>query len=60
MKKILSTITILTIPICVLMAQGQVSYRILLDDQQVPKEVRGNFRILYPESIMSLWYTSHM
>ena len=60
MKKILVTTTILTIPLFVLMAQEQASYRILLDDQQVPKEVRMNFRKQYPESIMNLWYTSHI
>ena len=60
MKKLLLTIAILIIPIWVLIAQGEISYRILIDDQQVPKEVRMNFRKHYPESIMSLWYTSHI
>ncbi len=43
-----------------LMAQQKGSYRILLDDQQVPKIVRDSFKSRYPQTLISIWYTSHI
>jgi hypothetical protein len=51
---------LLTLPLNILMAQREVSYRIVLDDQQVPKEVRAAFKATYPNTFMSIWYTSHI
>ena len=48
------------IPFCAAWAQREVSYRIVLDDPQVPKEVRAAFKAKYPETFMSIWYTSHI
>jgi hypothetical protein len=60
LKKIIFTAAILFLPIWLLIAQQQVSYRVLLDDQQVPKVVRDSFKTQYPQTFMSLWYTSHI
>ena len=51
---------LLAVPLCTLMAQREVSYRIVLDDHQVPKEEKAGFKALYPETFMSIWYTSHI
>lgn len=60
MKKKYIVAVILFTKVCILMAQQQLSYRVLLDDNQVPKVVRDNFRLQYPRAFMSLWYTSHI
>jgi len=60
MKKFFFTLLLLFAPVWILMAQQAVSYRILLDDQQVPKLVRDSFKERYPKTFMSLWYTSHI
>ncbi len=43
-----------------LLAQREVSYRVVLDDAQVPKEVRAAFKSMYPQTFFSIWYTSHI
>jgi hypothetical protein len=54
-------ITILfLIPLCAVLAQRETSYRIVLDDQQVPKEVRAEFKARYPKTFMGIWYSSHI
>ena len=57
-RKIILT-AILVLNVGVLIARQQISYRVLLDDNQVPKVVRDSFRSRYPKTFMSLWYTSH-
>ena len=42
------------------LAQREVSYRIVLDDPQVPTEVRNAFKSMYPQVPFSIWYTSHI
>lgn len=58
-KKIIIT-AILFVSVWGLSAQQKATYRILLDDQQVPKVVRDSFNSRYPQTFMSLWYTSHI
>lgn len=53
-------IFILFIPLSAILAQREVSYRVVMDDQQVPKEVRLAFKAMYPDIFMSIWYTSHI
>jgi hypothetical protein len=60
LKKTILTAAILLVAVWVLMAQQQVSYRVLIDEQQVPKVVQDSFKTRYPETFMDLWYTSHI
>lgn len=46
--------------ICPLVAQREVSYRQVLDDQQVPEEVMAGFKTRYPQVPFFIWYTSHI
>ena len=43
-----------------LLAQREVSYRIVLDDEQVPKEVMEAFKSKYSQVPFFIWYTSHL
>jgi hypothetical protein len=43
-----------------LLAQREVSYRVVLDDSQVPKEVMAGFKTSYPQVPFFIWYTSHI
>ena len=43
-----------------LLAQREVSYRIVLDDREVPKEVMDGFKSKYPQVPFFIWYTSHI
>ena len=52
--------SLLLIPLGSLFAQREVSYRILLDDIQVPREVKTAFKAKYPNTFMSIWYSSHI
>ena len=38
---------LLSVPFCAVIAQREVSYRVLLDDPQVPKEVKAAFKARY-------------
>ncbi len=58
-KSILMTALLFSVSFS-LLAQREVSYRILLDDKQVPIEVLAAFNTRYPGTFMSLWYTSHI
>lgn len=60
LKKIIFIAGLLFVPVWVLVAQQTGSYRVLLDDQQVPKVVRDSFKSRYPQTFLSLWYTSHI
>ncbi len=59
-RKLILYTTLVLIPFCGILAQGEVSYRKILDDQEVPKEVRAGFKSKYPKTFMSMWYTSHI
>ena len=41
-------------------AQETRSYRIVLDDNQVPREVKAGFQARYPGVAFFIWYTSHI
>ena len=41
-------------------AQGTTSYRVVLEDNQVPKEVMAGFNARYPAVPFFIWYTSHI
>jgi len=41
-------------------AQNTVSYRMVLDDRQVPKEVIAGFNAKYPGDLFTIWYSSHI
>lgn len=60
LRSIVIITTLLSIPFCMALAQREVSYRIVLDDAEVPKEVRAAFKAKYPNTFMSIWYTSHI
>ena len=59
-RRILFISTLLLISINGLLAQREVSYRIVLDDYQVPKEVRAGFNSKYPNTFFNIWYSSHI
>ena len=59
-RKFILISSLLLIPAYSLLAQREMSYRIVLDDYQVPKEVRAGFKAMYPEIFMGIWYTSHI
>lgn len=60
LRSIVIITTLLSIPFGMVLAQREVSYRIVLDDAEVPKEVRAAFKAKYPNTFMSIWYTSHI
>lgn len=43
-----------------LKAQAAKTYRVLVEDQFVPREVRVGFKAKYPNAFLVLWYTSHV
>ena len=59
-RQLISITILLFIPLYALMAQREVSYRMVLDDSQVPKEIRAAFRTKYPQTFFTIWYTSHI
>jgi hypothetical protein len=59
-KKFLFLVFLMTALLSELSAQQEVSYRIVLDDKQVPREVLAGFKAKYPDTYMSIWYTSHI
>lgn len=60
-KKLLLVLAVVhVIGILPLIAQREVSYRIVLDDKEVPREVQAGFRTLYPQVPFFIWYTSHI
>ena len=59
-KKVVTKALALLILLCPLLAQREASYRVVIDDQQVPGEVRAAFKSIYPQTMFSIWYTSHI
>ena len=41
-------------------AQQGTTYRQPIEDNLVPKTVRTNFKSQYPQSLITMWYTSHI
>ncbi len=40
--------------------QGQKSYRQIIETNNVPKEVRKNFNLRYPQSFVKMWYITNI
>ena len=60
MKKLTLLSLLLIVMLFPVLAQKEVSYRQLVDDQYVPKEVKAAFKIQYQKVILSIWYSSHI
>ena len=60
LRQFIILVILFFVPFSSVLAQQQVSYRVVQDDHAVPKEVRAAFKAHYPETFLSIWYTSHI
>ncbi|MDA3822355.1 MAG: hypothetical protein PF450_07080 [Bacteroidales bacterium] len=60
MKKLITNIALIFVPLLLAYGQQEISYRKLVDEATVPKEVRFAFKKMYPKAFVALYYSSHI
>lgn len=58
-KRIINTVLFL-LPFTVVFGQQEASYRKLVDEAYVPKEVKMAFKKMYPKAFIAMYYSSHI